>query len=226
MTDRANAAGVTGVDLAVSLLGLASGSADVFAFIGFHEVFTSAMTGNTALLGLAIAQGHGIAAARSVAALLGFGLGVIAGTLLYDATNRRPVRHLLAVEAACLALVVALWASFAHPAYGGPLFAMILVGAAAMGIQAVVARGIDLPGINTVVFTTTMTLILMSLTRTLPWPSRHGPAPVQPITLRQFGVLGWYVGGAVIAGLLAEFLPAALALPPLLAVLAALAVTG
>ena len=51
-------------DVGLALLGFASGSMDALAFFNLGEVFPSAMTGNTALLGLALGQGHVIAASR------------------------------------------------------------------------------------------------------------------------------------------------------------------
>ena len=44
-------------DVGLALLGFASGSMDALAFFNLGEVFPSAMTGNTALLGLALGQG-------------------------------------------------------------------------------------------------------------------------------------------------------------------------
>ena len=41
-------------DVGLALLGFASGSMDALAFFNLGEVFPSAMTGNTALLGLAL----------------------------------------------------------------------------------------------------------------------------------------------------------------------------
>ncbi|MCF3948242.1 YoaK family protein [Acidiphilium iwatense] len=221
MADKANAPGVTPADRVVSLLGFASGSADVFAFIKFHGVFTSAMTGNTALLGLAVGQGHVLAAVRSLVALVGFSLGVVAGTALYDAGAKRSVRRLLVVEVARLAVVALLWAVLAHPVFRAPLFVLIVIAAAAMGVQSVVARAVDLPGITTVVFTTTLTMIMMGLTRVA-----LRPGSVQPITMRQFGVLGWYAAGAAVSGFLAMALPDAIALPALAAAGGALAAMG
>ncbi|CAG4910809.1 unnamed protein product [Acidocella sp. C78] len=66
--DHANATFLTAADLTLAALAFVSGSADIFAFLKFHDVFTSAMTGNTALLGLALGQGHILAAQRSLAA--------------------------------------------------------------------------------------------------------------------------------------------------------------
>jgi uncharacterized membrane protein YoaK (UPF0700 family) len=51
-------------DVGLALLGFASGSMDALAFFDLGEVFPSAMTGNTALLGLALGQGNVIAASR------------------------------------------------------------------------------------------------------------------------------------------------------------------
>jgi uncharacterized membrane protein YoaK (UPF0700 family) len=45
-------------DLTLALLAFASGTTDVLSFLALSGVFTSAMTGNTALLGLAAGQGQ------------------------------------------------------------------------------------------------------------------------------------------------------------------------
>src|SRR5437660_11648422 len=62
--------------LGLALLSFASGATDVLAFIKLGHLFTSAMTGNTALLAIALGQGHVAAAGRSLTALLGFALGL------------------------------------------------------------------------------------------------------------------------------------------------------
>jgi hypothetical protein len=45
-------------DVGLALLGFASGSMDALAFFNLGEVFPSAMTGNTALLGLVLGLEH------------------------------------------------------------------------------------------------------------------------------------------------------------------------
>src|ERR1700691_5565201 len=64
------------------LLTFASATTDIFAFIGLGRVFTSAMTGNAALLGVSLGQGRIAAASRAIAALLGFLVGAAGATLL------------------------------------------------------------------------------------------------------------------------------------------------
>ena len=71
-------------DVGLALLGFASGSMDALAFFNLGEVFPSAMTGNTALLGLALGQGHVIAASRPFVAFAGFLAGAIAAAASVD----------------------------------------------------------------------------------------------------------------------------------------------
>ena len=54
--------------LDLACLSLASGCTDVMTFLNLGDVFTSAMTGNTALLAIAIGRGQLLAASRSQAA--------------------------------------------------------------------------------------------------------------------------------------------------------------
>lgn len=231
--NHADATFVTAADLTLAALSFASGSADVFAFLEFHDVFTSAMTGNTALFGLALGHGDLLAAGRSLAALIGFCLGSIAGTILNDAGAAAPqstrLRRLIGVEIGFLAAVLVVWAIVPHPVYGPPLYALIMAGALAMGMQSVAAREIDLPGINTVVVTNTLTLVMMAIGGVLRLSARERRLrldPFRPITLRQVATLAVYVCGAGLSGFLAVFRSSAIAIPALLAALAAFAIAG
>ncbi len=60
------------LDVALALLSFAAGAMDALAFFSLGEVFPSAMTGNTALLGLALGQGHLTRASRPFVAFVGF----------------------------------------------------------------------------------------------------------------------------------------------------------
>lgn len=152
-------------DLTLALLAFASGTTDVLSFLALSGVFTSAMTGNTALLGLALGQGQSNAAIRSFAALAGFLMGVAAGTLPRDTGSRRSALfRILALEALCLGLFTALWSISTDLDNGSTIYVLILLSAAGMGIQSVAARRINLPGIPTVVFTSTLTSIVMAAT--------------------------------------------------------------
>ncbi len=151
-------------DLTLGLLAVASSATDVIAFVELQQVFTSAMTGNTALLGLAIGQGHVLAALNSAMALLGYIFGVMLGALVRTRNGARDLVFTLLVEAVFLGTFALLWNRFGFPASGHWLEAMITTSAMAMGVQSVAARKVNLEGIPTVVFTSTLTSIVTTLT--------------------------------------------------------------
>ncbi len=205
------------LDLVLALLTLASSMTDVLSFLALSHVFTSGMTGNTALLGLAVGQGQVFAASHAAAALLGFVLGVACGACL-----SRPVKHragltsLLGLEALCLGGFCAIWLGFRHPAGSAAIYLLIALSATGMGVQTVVARRINVPGIPTVVFTTTLTNIVMAATDAM---MRRAPVPFD--TKRQIVIFAVYLAGATLAGALSSHLDALAALP-LVAVVGAL----
>jgi uncharacterized membrane protein YoaK (UPF0700 family) len=63
-------------------LAFAAGSIDALSYLGLGRVFTANMTGNTVLLGVAVATGTSADTLRAVAALGGFVLGGAVGILL------------------------------------------------------------------------------------------------------------------------------------------------
>ncbi len=208
-----------GKDLTLALLAFASATTDVLSFLAFSEVFTSGMTGNTALLGLAAGQGRALAASRSLAALLGFTLGVAVGTLARGAGDHpRRLGMVLAVEALCLGLFAGLWHALGPAGGTGVVYALIFVSALGMGVQIVAARQVNLPGIPTIVFTSTLANIVMQATDAA---LRRRALPID--ALRQSAVFAIYLAGATLAGGLASRHLGMLVLLPLGAVLGALA---
>lgn len=159
-------------DLGLGLLSAGAGCTDVLAFLKLGGLFTSAMTGNTALLAIALGSGHLLAAVRSLSAFLAFSLGVVIATAIdgfsrQDEENRRRVlRRLLSLEFVLLVYCAALWSVNPDPVRG-VLYAIIALSALSMGVQAVAARASNASGINTIVFTTNLVNILMSATRKL-----------------------------------------------------------
>ena len=224
MTSAAEKAGppehLDGPDIALALLAIGAGSMDALGFFALGGALPSAMTGNTALLGLALGQGHPAAAAPPLAAGLGFVLGAaLAAAMLHLGLNRLPVRRgvagLLAAEFCLLAGLLLAWQFIDRSAGGLPLYALILLGAAGMGVQSVAARQDNRPGVTTVVFTSTLTSIVISLTGAiLRSPHRLGFA-----VKRQMFMFLAYGIGAVTGGFLTwhaidaiPFLPLAAAL--------------
>ncbi len=152
-------------DATLGFLARAASATDVIAFVKLDNVFTSAMTGNTALLGLALGQGHIAAAFNSLVALGGYIGGVALGALIHARDKQRELILTLLAEILLLGLWYGLWLFNGFPQGHGNalLYAMILPLSLAMGVQSVVARRINVEGIPTVVFTSTLTSIVMTL---------------------------------------------------------------
>jgi uncharacterized membrane protein YoaK (UPF0700 family) len=198
----ASEAGVGNKALGLAWLSVAAGCTDVLSFLKFGDVFTSAMTGNTALLAIAISRGHLLAASHSLTALLGFTLGAMAAAALRDTaqTPRRRLGRLLLVETACLAGCAAFWSAQRASPEGSILYVVILLSAAGMGVQGVAARIIQSTGISTIVFTSVLISIVTSLTDA--FARRTNPlAPVTGIRAH-LGTFAAYALGGLLAGVL------------------------
>jgi uncharacterized membrane protein YoaK (UPF0700 family) len=200
------------------LTAFAAGSTDIISFAKLGGIFASAMTGNLALLALYVARGSMFSALGALIALIGFIAGVALGTLLTrDRLNQNAVTILLGAQTLLLIAVVTLWFAGAHRS-GRPLADLLtLILANAMGLQGVIGKKINLSSIPTVVFTSTLTNIVISVTDTM----ARGNFSLGPDTKRQVISLGLYFVGAVAAGLLCFFDFSIVIFLPLAAIVAA-----
>jgi uncharacterized membrane protein YoaK (UPF0700 family) len=214
-----------GKALCLLWLSFASGCTDVLSFLEFGDVFTSAMTGNTALLAIAIGRGHLLAASRSLTALVGFALGVMLAVALRDLGGgardpQRTLRRLLLVEIACLGASAALWSASGASLVGDVLYVVILLSAVSMGIQGVAARVIGSAGVSTIVFTSVLISIVMSLT------ARFGrrTSPVAPAAniKTHLATFAAYALAGLLAGVMATYGVGLLVWLPMIAVVIAL----
>jgi uncharacterized membrane protein YoaK (UPF0700 family) len=209
----------------------AAGCIDAISYLGLGHVFTAMMTGNTVLLGLALAQGEVLAALRSIVALIGFSGGVFVGALIVERDSKpaqwpAAVTGALAVETIVLAIfsVTSFLTGGARSA--GITYFMIVLLALAMGIQSAAVRRLGVPGIATTYITGTLTSLMIDL---LGWlrsiaaplpvakPAERGRASSMPWEQRVgllAGVVGLYGFGALSGGILeARASPLASALP-------------
>jgi uncharacterized membrane protein YoaK (UPF0700 family) len=212
-------------NLTLGSLSFASGCIDVLSFLGLGEVFTSAMTGNTALLAIAIGQGRVLAASRSVCSLLGFSVGVMLAALLYAPWSARPnprrsLTRILLLETAFLGACTALWAAGPQSLQGAAVYAVIGLASLSMGIQAVGARSINSSGISTIVFTSGLIHIVMSATGRIAARGAVMKAPSDHGHLLAFAAYG---AGALVAAVVMPHYLALLVWIPVTAVLLALA---
>ena len=182
----------------LALTAFTAGSVDVISFVRLGGVLGSAMTGNLAFLGLYAAFGRFGSAFGSLVALLGFMLGAAAGShITRNLASRPAILRLLGIETVLLAGVALLW--LLRSQRGGYLVddTLILALSTAMGMQSICGKKINLSNIPTVVFTSTLTNIVIGLTEAL--AARRAP---EADTKRQLVSLALYFTGALTAGLL------------------------
>lgn len=187
------------------LMSFASGCMDILSYRELGQVFTSAMTGNAALLGLGLGQGNIPATSRNMAALagflfgLGFGAAMLRGHRAEAGRSRATIVALL-VEEALLVAFAAVWHHGAGPSSDRLLYGLIALSAFAMGMQSAVAHRIGVTGITTTYFTGTLTNIVFGAV---------GRSPLSTAATRPGRQIRWpasaflaYLAGAALTGFL------------------------
>lgn len=182
------------------LTAAAAGAVDVISFVKLGGIFTSAMTGNLAFLGIYIARLSFYAALGSTIGLVGF----IAGAALGHGITRTKGREtsldiLLSIEIALLLGVTVLWFVAPHKAGSTMTDLLIALFAVAMGAQSIIGKKVNLSNIPTVVFTSTLTNMVIGITDAL----AAGKFVLPKDTRRQMTSFFLYFFGALIAGILA-----------------------
>ena len=209
--------GITRVEWILFTTAFAAGAVDIIGFAGLGGVFASAMTGNLALLAYHLAQGNMLSAIGSVIALAGFVTGCIIGfTLRRGRSGRTTINLLLGSETGLLLLfaVYSLWG--AQAALIPAMRLQIVILAVAMGLQAVVGQMVSL---STIVFTSTLTRLVGGITDAIATRTSTGLADIKD----QIALVGCYLLGALLAGMLAVHGMRVVALLPLGGVAAAFA---
>ena len=151
------------------LLAFTSGATDAIGLISFGGAFTSVMTGNMVLLGIALPDGDGALAVRSGLAIVLFMLGAFVGARIArtpqpgDGVWPQRVTAALATELAIFgAVAVVWWAQGGEPT--GPLQPVLLGAAAvALGIQSSAIMRFGVSGLSTTYMTGTLTAVVVAL---------------------------------------------------------------
>lgn len=195
----------------LGLTSFAAGAVDASSFSKLGGVLASAMTGNLALLGLYLGRGSAASSVSAAVALSGFVLGAGAGSWVARGREQATaLRLLLTAELAILALAAALWVATGQPHGGLSGHGVICCLAMGMGLQIIAGRQLNLAGIPTVVFTSTLANLISGVTHAVTRRTSRMP----PDVLRQAAALVLYFCGALAAGICAHAgSPFMLALP-------------
>ena len=184
------------------LLTLTTGAVDASCFLHLGDVFSSVITGNLVLLGVAAATQSSSLAIHSGTALAGYSVGVLIGAPI--ATRRASsgetwplsVTVTLVAELGVLAAFSAGWELTGGRPGGTAQLLLIAALAVAMGIQSAAVR--QLGGMSTTYLTGTLTAVVADLVT----------RDRAPGCARSLGVLAAIVAGAAAGGLVAEHAPA------------------
>jgi len=198
------------------VLTFASGASDVASFTRLGGVFTSVMTGNMAVFGLALARGSLSLALHTLLAVCGYVLGVAAGTRLawfhagQGAGQERPPHLTLTLVLECLlyAGVAAGWEATGAQPSGATQYTLLVMAACAMGIQSAAVRQMGIGNVSTTYLTGTLTDLVSALVR------RDG----KPVGWRRQSVLLGLLTGATFAGLCVAYAATVTPLLPLAAI--------
>jgi uncharacterized membrane protein YoaK (UPF0700 family) len=182
------------------LLTIGTGATDVASFTRLGDVFTSVMTGNLVLLGLAIGQLSGALATHAVIAFAGYMTGVAIGARLVPAGEtpgapwQRAMPVALFVELVLLAGFTVGWELTGGAPSGAAQLVLLAVLAAAMGTQSAAARGFG-ARVSTTYLTGTLTGVVAAWVT----PGRRERLQAREMLLLLALAAGAAAGGAVIA---------------------------
>ncbi|HEU0196232.1 MAG TPA: YoaK family protein [Nevskiaceae bacterium] len=183
--------------IALVILSFTAGTADEIAFTSLGDVFTSAMSGNTVILGLAIGLGHMDELIHAGVAVLGYVSGVAIASIWLP--ERTPIIRMVALEAFLLLCFAIVWVAAGGPSSSAVVYALIVLSAVPMGIQGAIGRTVGISGLLTVVFTSTYTAIVGEVVRCV----RTKERPAWSVVSRQrVSALFAYLSGAVICGVI------------------------
>jgi uncharacterized membrane protein YoaK (UPF0700 family) len=205
------------------VLTFASGATDVISFTHLGSVFTSVMTGNVVLLGLAVAHASVSLATHTTTSIAGYITGVAASTWIARGVRASPAEtfddsrasglppHVILALVAELTLITGFAAGWeisgANPA-GWAQFGLLATVAAAIGMQSCTVNRMNLSDVGTTYLTGTLTTLVASLVT---------PGQRTRYKLRRFGVLFGLAAGAGLSGLLIKTAAAATPALPLVA---------
>jgi uncharacterized membrane protein YoaK (UPF0700 family) len=192
-------------DSLIVALTLVTGMTDAVGYLRLGGVFTSVMTGNMVLLGVAGGRGDGTLALHTGVAFFAYVLGGIVGAKI--AGGPRPDGKLwprsftiaLGVELAIFAAFTVGWELTGGKPPGNDTLVLLAVNATALGIQSAAVLRLGVSGLSTTYLTGTLTTVIAGLHRAKPLEGSG----------RSILVLGALIIGALVGALVTLYAPRA-----------------
>jgi uncharacterized membrane protein YoaK (UPF0700 family) len=158
-------------DALVILLTLVTGSIDAIGFTRLGGVFTSVMTGNMVLLGVAAGKGDVSLALHTGIAFLGFVAGSLVGARVAGHAHKddeiwpRPILKALVLELVVLFIFATWWEIASATPAGAAEYAMLSINAVALGVQSAATLRFGISGLSTTYLTGTLTQLLAGVAK-------------------------------------------------------------
>jgi uncharacterized membrane protein YoaK (UPF0700 family) len=206
-------------DLLLVSLTLVTGMTDAIGFTRLGGVFTSVMTGNMVLLGIAGAKEDGAIAIHTAIAFAGYIAGSIGGAHIAGAHNGdkslwpRSFSLALFAEFLLFAISMILWEASGVSRSADFDLALLGINATALGVQSAAVLRLGVSGLSTTYLTGTLTTVVAHLTSVRSFKGLERPAAIlaalivgaaigaacalhQPVAapLVQLGLLGATIG--------------------------------
>lgn len=155
------------------LLTVGTGAMDAIGFLKLGDVFTSVMTGNLVLLGLAAGRADVTLVTHVGVAAAGYVLGAFCGGLIVNRSRGSQLWPTIAtivfgVELALLVAFTVIWFAVGGDPGDGLVLGMLALAATAMGLQSAAVRRIGLPNLSTTYMTGTLTGLVADLAQRSP----------------------------------------------------------
>jgi uncharacterized membrane protein YoaK (UPF0700 family) len=192
-------------DALVVVLAVTSGATDAIGFLALGSAFTSVMTGNMVLFGIAVAHGDlgalGLTAGAIASFVVGAAIGArVAGTPApADSYWPAAISRAIAVELTLFAVFATCWWSLGSAPGAGALLPLLALNAVALGLQSSAIQRFGVPGLSTTYLTGTLTGVVIRLT------TGKKLADV----VHSLWILLGLVLGAALGGVLVRYLPVA-----------------
>ncbi|HEV3186739.1 MAG TPA: YoaK family protein [Acidimicrobiales bacterium] len=189
-------------DALVILLTLVTGSVDAIGFTRLGGVFTSVMTGNMVLLGVAAGKGDVSLALHTGIAFLGFVVGSLVGARVAGHAHKddeiwpRPILIALVLELVVFFIFATWWEITSGAPVGSAEYAMLSINAVALGVQSAATLRFGISGLSTTYLTGTLTQLLAGVAKRK-----------EPVSGRSALILLALIGGAGIGAAVAVHAP-------------------
>jgi uncharacterized membrane protein YoaK (UPF0700 family) len=200
-------------DGAAVILAITSGATDAISFLTLGGTFTSVMTGNLVLLGVAVGHADSGLARHIGVAVIGYIAGCMVGTRItgapVDGEGVWPaaVTRGLAVEAGLFMLYASAWWAVGGRPSGPATVVLLSLCALALGIQSTSVKRFGVADLSSTYLTGTLTTLVMRVAT---------GGPLRGVTRHFLLLIALLCGGAIAAALLAVHARAAVPLVQLL----------